>query len=337
MGSRCRNSECTCEPLTRRGFLAGTGVAAALSLAEPGLIPQALSEAWAKHPDRREDPLSKVVEVRSDHVIVGESVHPELLRQMLRIGLAAVTGIENEKQAWQSLLTPDDVIGLKFNQSGAEGLKTTQAMAKVLVASLVDSGWDPRQLVTLEIHSRLNRELGTTPPSREWQPDEVQFGEARDRLSKVLEQVTAIVNIPFLKHHNIAGITCCLKNLSHALVKHPARFHSNKCSPYIGDIVALPQIRRKLRLHVVNALRIVIDNGPEARPPYIRKRGGLLLGVDPVAVDAIALELLNRVRLGEGLGKVEDRQGEVAYLSAAAARGLGRHELHQIDYVRHRL
>jgi hypothetical protein len=210
-------------------------------------------------------------------------------------------------------------------------------MVEALVTSLTEAGWAPSRIVPIEIPHGLHEKLETTPPRQDWLAEETPFGEVRDRLSGVLEQVTAIINVPFLKHHNIAGMTCCLKNLSHALVKHPVRLHGQKCAPYIGDIVALPQIRDKLRLHVVNALRIVFDKGPEAADPYISDYRGLLLGVDPVAVDLIGLQILNRTRTAGNLGKIEEVHGEVAYLPAAEGRGLGRHELHQIEHLRHRV
>ena len=336
MDDRCHDTSHECRALTRRCFLAGAGAAAA-GLTGTGFFSRCLRQARAESPTDLGDTFSKVVEVRSDHVIKGRIIHPGLLRDMLRIGLGAVTGHRDEKQAWSSILSSDDVIGLKFNQSGAAALGVTPPMVETLMASLTEAGWDPAQIVPIEAPRGLQERLGTTSPRQDWLPDEVPFGEARDRLCGVLEQVTAIINVPFLKHHNIAGMTGCLKNLSHALVKHPARFHRNKCTPYIGDIVALPKIRSKLRLHVVNALRIVIDKGPDARAPYIIDRGALLLGLDPVAVDSLGLEILNRVRRNGGLGKIEDHQGPVLHLAAAAARGLGCHQLHQIQYVRHRL
>jgi hypothetical protein len=63
-----------------------------------------------------------VVEVRSDPVLVGQTVHPGLLREMLGLGLTVITGQDDPRRAWHTLLTPDDVVGLKFNQVGAANL-----------------------------------------------------------------------------------------------------------------------------------------------------------------------------------------------------------------------
>jgi hypothetical protein len=323
--------------VTRRDFLASAGAAAAVSLAGRGLFTEALAQVTEEAAPQRSEALSRVAEIRSELVLVGRSVHPTLLRDMLAVGLTTITGRKDPAEAWRTLLAPDDVVGLKFNQSASASLGVTPPMVEALVGSLTAAGWDAKRIVPIEIPDALYEKLGTTRPRQDWLADEVQFGEVRDRLSGVLEQVTAIVNVPFLKHHNIAGVTCCLKNLSHALVKHPARLHGNKCAPYIGDIVALPAIRQKLRLHVVNALRIVTDKGPEATEPFVHDYRGLLFGVDPVAVDAIGLEILNRVRTDGGLGKIEEAQGEIAYLSMAASRGLGHHELHEVEHLRVRI
>jgi uncharacterized protein (DUF362 family) len=163
---------------------------------------------------------------------------------------------------------------------------------------------------------------------------EVDFGSGRDRLSSLLQQVTALVNVPFLKTHNIAGITCGLKNLSHALVKHPARFHGNRCSPFIGDIVALPQIRDKLKLTVVNALRVVFDGGPEAADDLTHESGTILLSRDPVATDTVGLDTLHHIRNRLSLPYVDDGDGRIAYIEAAARRGLGCSDLYRIKLVK---
>jgi hypothetical protein len=323
--------------LSRRTFLAGAGATAAAGLTSGPLVARCLAEAAQQDAATAEGRWARVVEVRSDHVLVGRTVHPTLLRNVLRVGLSALTGRKDEREAWRTLLAPEDVIGIKFNRSGADALGITAPLVEALVASLTEAGWTTAAIVPIEIPRNWHEKLGTTPPREDWLPAEVTFGEYSDRLAGVLDQVTAIINVPFLKHHNIAGMTCSLKNLSHALVKHPARYHADKCTPYIGDIVALPLIRGKLRLHLVNALRVVIDKGPEAHPPNIIDRKGLLFALDPVAVDSLGLEILNRTRLDGGLGKIEDEQGPVTFLAAAAARGLGRDALHEIDYVRHRL
>lgn len=321
---------------SRRRFLWHTGLAAA-SVAGPGPWARCLRQAVANPPPPEIPRRSRVVEVLAKHVVRSEAVHSGLLREMLAAGLHALTGQAREKQAWRNLLKPDDIIGLKFNRVGAAELGTTPAMAEVLVRSLADAGWSAEQLVPIELPPKLLATLGTGRPREDWLETEVEVQGRRDRLAGVLGQVTAIINVPFLKTHNIAGVTCGLKNLSHALVRHPAQFHEHGCAPFIGAIVALPPIRDKLRLSIANTLRVVIDKGPEARPECVVDRGGLLLARDPVAMDAVGVDIINHLRRDAGLKSIQKRLGaEVAYLPAAAKLGLGECDPHRIDYVRHR-
>lgn len=277
---------------------------------------------------------SLVVQARSENIVEGRVVQKHMLKEMLDWCLTSLTWTSTPGEAWRRLLRPDDVIGLKFNRSGAAGLGTTPAFAEALIHSLADAGWAPQNIVPIEVPETVYSSTGTTHPSTDWDDEEVDFGSGRDRLSGVLRQITALINVPFLKTHNITGMTGCLKNLSHALVKHPARFHDNSCCPYIGDIVALPQIRDKLKLNIVNALRLVFDGGPEAHDDLTWESGVVLAGFDPVAVDTVGLELLNRTRKSLRLPYVDTGQGRVAYLAAAAERGLGCSKLHRIEVAK---
>ncbi|HUU83048.1 MAG TPA: DUF362 domain-containing protein [Phycisphaerae bacterium] len=314
-------------PLTRREFLArsstatvgaalgASGWAAARSLADSGAPSQPPT----------------VFRIRADGVVIGRRIHRPMLAQMLEKGLSIATGKPNGIEAWRSILRPDDVVGLKFNRSGADALGTTGALAETMIDSLVAAGFDPSRLVPIEVPQAVYRDTKTARPDLGWQPEEAQFGSGSDRLAAVLDQVTAIINVPFVKTHNIAGLTCCLKNLSHALVKHPARYHENHCSPYVADIVALPPIRTKLRLHLVNALRIVFDGGPEPSEDSIHDAGALFFTTDPVAMDTVALEEINLLRQSRALPTIVQGEGLLSYLTKASEHGLGCAEIHDIS------
>ena len=160
------------------------------------------------------------------------------------------------------------------------------------------------------------------------------FNSGSDQFAAVLKQISVLIDVPFLKTHNIAGLTGALKNLSHGLVKHPARYHGNKCSPYIGDIVAAEPVRTRLRLCLVDALRVVYEGGPAATTATISDEGILLASIDPVATDTIGLMVLNEVREREGLPRIARSGEEVDYIAAAHRRGLGVGIVHGIDWVR---
>ncbi|MCH7814215.1 MAG: DUF362 domain-containing protein [Planctomycetes bacterium] len=319
--------------LTRREFLARSSALVA------GATAASVGRAMAGDgpPGALTGPQATVVRVRSDHVVVARQVHGVVLAEMLEKGLMLTTGAPNAVEAWRSLLQKDDVIGLKFNGSGAEALGTTVPMARALIESLTAAGFANDHIVPIEVPPAVYDEFQTARPMAGWDRDETAFDSGSDQLALVLRQVTAIVNVPFLKDHNIAGLTCCLKNLSHALVKHPARFHGNHCTPYISDIVALPQIRDKLRLHVVNALRLVYAGGPEAPETSTAGAGLLFVGTDPVDIDTIAIDEINYHRNSHDMRVIEPEDGWLGYLQRGAERGLGCANPHDIRVLKVRL
>lgn len=282
------------------------------------------------------DPKAKsvVAHVVRGEVIDGARIHEILLGEMFEEALRIVTGADSANDAWHHLLRPDEVIGIKLNQIGCNELGTTIPFAAGLVASLKRAGFAPDRIMLIEAPQRLVRQLKTRPGVFGWSGPAVSFGSGAEELSAVLQEVTAIINVPFLKTHNIAGMSGCLKNLSHALIRRPARYHGNACTPYVGDIVALDQIRSKLRLHVVNALRVVYQGGPLVKSEGIWTHAGLMMSTDPVAADAVGIELLNEQRARAGLPLIGDDESHIPHVHAAAQRGLGTDDLDYIQLVK---
>jgi len=326
---------------TRRRFLAHAGRAVAVPFVAgfgstarrelPASQPRASAPSSSPTSTTASTPRVRLVQAQSDRILCGNTVQIRLLRELLEKALVTLTDRKTPADAWRALLGEPRMLGLKFNRVGADRLGSTEPLALALIESLTHAGLQPDRIVLIEVPDTLIRRSRTRAPRFGWSGQPVDFGSGTDRLAAVLEQVSDLINIPFLKTHNIAGFTACLKNLSHAFVKHPARFHANGCSPFIGDIVALPQIRDKLRLHIVNALRIVLDGGPSVRNDCVVPAATLLLSTDGVAADAAALQILNRQRMTRNLPAVGDPTGAVPYLRAAADRGLGTLSPDRID------
>lgn len=315
--------------LTRRSFLgAAAAVVGASSLPRVCLADdEKLSIPIGK-------PRPRVLQAQSARVVEGEQVHSIVLGEMLDASLIRLTDQPSVRQAWQTILKPDDIVGLKFNRSAQAVMGTTNVVAKVIVSSLINNGWAAKRIVCIEAPNGIGTELGT---SQAWSGFDVKitdFKSGADNLARVLSQVTAIIDIPFLKTHNIAGMTCALKNLSHALIRHPARYHANGCSPFIADIIAHTSIREKLRLCIVDGMRIMFDGGPAATSSHLSDEGVLLTSRDPVATDAVGLTLLNATRERRKLPSIVDAPEEIAYLADAHRKGLGIALKHGIEHIR---
>jgi len=151
--------------------------------------------------------------------------------------------------------------------------------------------------------------------------------------SRILtEQVTALVNVPVLKDHDIAGVTLGLKNWFGA-IHNPNKYHDNLCDPYIAELSTHPTIRDTLRLVVMDATTLQYDGGPSARPESALAFGGLLVACDPVAADAYGVSLIEAERRRAGLPGLAEVGRPPRHVSTAGRLGVGSDDLSHIEVV----
>ncbi len=309
----------------------GAALIPATRLIAPDPVSAFLTEADARALTPARLP-SRVVRITDGRIIPVRIVQRSLLKDYLVEGLQRLTGAESVADAWHDILAPDDVILIKFNQSGRRQIGTTPPLATELVDSLVRSGWAPERITLLEVGESPSRPHKTKVPDLRWQGSVVDFGACgKDSFLAALDQATAIINVPFLKTHHLATMTCCLKNLSHGLIRHPARFHDGGCDPAIGEIVDSSPIQDRLKLNIVNGLRTVFNRGPEARANQMDSVGTLLFGRDPVACDAIGYGILNEIRSLHKLGPLLKGSLAPKQLVTAARLGVGQFDVDAID------
>lgn len=275
-----------------------------------------------------ERPRSRVVDVRSDRVLQGASVNPLALETMLARAVQAVTEKADASEAWRTILGDAQKVLLKFNKVCAELLGTSPAVARAILSQLVDAGYNPKLATIAEVPGPLARQLGVAPLPEGW-GDEIPVGHDYEPLAAWLLEADAVINVGFLKTHAIAGMSACCNNLSHSVIRRPARWHANGCAPFVGEVVGSPPVASRLKLNIVNALRVVVENGADAREGDLEAYGGLLLGRDPVAVDSVALRLLDVLRRRHGI----EQAVNVPYLGAAGRDGIGRERPADIDRV----
>jgi hypothetical protein len=342
---------------TRRDILRDGSVALAGGLAAPALLRAAIqadrgaaasrASADAESPDPHAPvkpiepagPLlggdhPTVVEASSDHVINTAGIQPTQLKDMIGRGLEALTGHADVADAWQSILKPDDVIGVKFNRVAQRAINSTEALAGVLIGSLKKAGFDPTRLVIFEAPDSVYKTFGCPVPDAAYGEQVVDFRCGSDVFLSALEPVTALINVPFLKTHHLAVMTACLKNLSHGLIRRPSQFHDNGCDPAIARIVDSPPVRSRIRLNIVNALRVVYRGGSRAAARDMVDHGRLLIARDPVAADAVGFEHLNHIRRRQGTSPLLPSPRIPRYLATAGAIGLGRYDPEQYSVQR---
>jgi hypothetical protein len=271
---------------------------------------------------------SRVVDIRSGGVLTAATADHVALGEMLDQGIRNLTDARTAEGGWRIVLGSAERIALKFNSVGAHVINTNDTLARLLVDRLAAAGYEPAKIALVEVPGFLVSELGTREVVRGWGAP-IPVGGRQEPLAQYLYDADAIINVPLLKTHQIAGLSGCLKNLSHALIRHPAWYHDNGCSPYVGQVVGSDEVSSRLKLNVVNAVRVVANGGPDAQEEDIIGYGGLLLGFDPVAVDNVGLSILAMERQRRGLtGGLE-----VRHLASAAEMGLGRWRPADIDRI----
>ena len=277
--------------IDRREFLKTTaGVATGVALFGLGGIASAA-------------PKSRVVDVCSPKWWVQDLkvVDFQMIRTMVDEGVKRLVKKTTAVDAWSQFVGAKDVVGLKFNGQSRDYTKSNRALRDAIVASLEAVGVKRKNIVVAE-----GPVLETRPDTRR-QP-EVSFGAGKTRLTRFIDrQIDVLIDLPDLKNHNMAGMTGCLKNLSHAhtVMTGPSRFHKNGCDPYIAEICALEPIKSKLRLSIMTGLEGVFDRGPDAANRNFRWRhDGFLISADPVALDRVALDLIDAERKKRRLPKI---------------------------------
>jgi len=273
---------------------------------------------WAA---RAEERKSTVAEIRSPALLNNGVPSFEHIRTAISLGVRELAGTGKAADAWRSLFSPTDTIGIKFNHVAGKELHGNAEIARALVSELVDGGISAKQILIIEgEHIR-----GTTRANPEADP--ARFDACGKRLwfrKYMTQQITALINVPLLKHHAIAGVSLGLKNLSHGTIWNPSHFHRDHCDPAIGSIVSLPPLRDKLRLTLCNALFGLADEGPYAvNEKLMWKPSAILMSRDVVALDTVGLGILRARRRPMGLPTLEEADQPPKHIATAARIGLG--------------
>jgi len=205
-------------------------------------------------------PITTVVIVRSKDVLDKDgNVSKPVLEKMLDKGVARLSGKKPVGDAWKTYIKPEDAVGIKMSH------------------------------VSVPTHTEL-----TDLISRRVTAIGVKTAEVWDRDVKKPEGFTAIINAPGLKTHGLSGIAASIKNYAGCYPK-PSQFHGDSCAN-LAEMWQAPSLVGKTKLIIIDALKILYNGGPQFDPRYIWDYKGLILGTDPVAVDAVCLSLIVKKR-----------------------------------------
>lgn len=328
--------------LGRRNFLAASLsalIAGGVSLAGP---------VWSQ-----EEPKSRVVLVRDlelardpDEPTVGRKV-----REMVHAAVLALSGCATRADAWSRYLQPKDIVGIKVNAI-APGIVPHPSIADAIAEGGALLGMKGSQFIVFDKEDRdleksgytINKGgndlqcYGTVGPLGAGNPgyEERQTirGDTNYKLSRIVtRQCTAVVNVPVIKDHCWAGLTCALKN-HFGCIDNPNQFHKvNHCCPAIVDVNRDANIRSKQRLILADARFIQYEGGPSFKPQYLQPYYAILASTDPVAVDTLAMQLIDACRSRAKLPALLARPNGPLHVAEAARQKLGTNDPTRIELV----
>jgi uncharacterized protein (DUF362 family) len=249
--------------------------------------------------------------------------------------------------AWKSVVKPGETVGLKVNCLSGKGAATSVVLVEAICERLQQAGVPAKDIV---IWDRLNADLESAGFRVEGRADRIRslgndaagygpdlaiYGSAGSLISNtLLRTCDAVINLPVLKDHGIAGVTLALKNLFGA-IHNPNKYHTNAGNPYVADVNMLPPIRRKVRLTICDAITAQYEGGPSYMPQWAWPYNGLMVARDPVALDYTGWQIIERKRAEKGMKPLREMKREPLYIATAAdaAHRLGTNDPARIDVV----
>ncbi len=295
------------------------------------------------------DNKSQVIEVHRQGIIGDNNrPNPEGTQEMLDRAMQELTGMKSRKDQWAQFVTKDDVVGLKVNGLGSASLCTKHEIVHAVIRGLLDVGvkenniivWDNNDKHTEAIGIPFNtgdtgfRVYSSQSAAAGHDENETNFGAGSTHLSKILtEQITALINLPIIKDHQIAGTTLSLKNISHGITDNPGKHHSNECDPFIAEINNIPVVCEKHRLVVMDGLRGCYEGGPRLRTPGTEHNyESILVATDRVAIDKVCSDMIDKVRKEKGMKTIREKGYSYKFLETAEKLGLGTADLSKIEH-----
>jgi uncharacterized protein (DUF362 family) len=312
--------------------------------------------------------VGRVVEIQ-DKLVVASSYDPDvsIVQNIIDRGMRELTGKSSLLEAWQSFVTPGDVVGIKVNVTGGKVIMSNYAVINSIIEGLKSAGVKENNIIVWERHSgrlekvglKLNKSsqgvrfyatgdgIGYDPevyydtniPGKPRESD-LEYGKevsTRSHFSRIVtQQITKLITVPVIKDASQAGIAITLKNLSFGTVDNTPRFHPPDilCDPAIPEICANPVLRDKAVLHILDAIHAQYNGGPYGDPKWIWNYNSILFSTDPVALDYLGAKIINEKREKEGMPELAKVGKAARHITTAARMDLGTNDPSKIDHLK---
>ena len=255
------------------------------------------------------------------------------VQTMVNRGITSLTGTTASAEAWRSLATTQDVVGIKVFSAAGSISGTRPAVVAAVIRGLLDAGVPPEHIIIWDKHADDLRAAGFFQLAAQfgvgaagaadsgydektfYSPDtavighlvwgDLEFGKKGDGVGRrsfvsklVSRQVTKIISIAPLLNENDAGICGHLYGLAMGSVDNTLRYEGDpgRLAVAVPEIYALPALGDRVTLNITDALIGQYAGGDKGLLQYSEVPNQLWFSRDPVALDTLALKELDRVR-----------------------------------------
>jgi len=302
-------------------------------LAAAGMAGLAMLQICAAEPLPNPNVHAQVVSVENPGAITDFQANDAVVQTMVDCGLTNLTRKPTVAEAWRSLVSPQEIIGLKVFSEPGMLTGTRPAVVAAVIHGLLAAGVPPTNIIIWDKHDadlraagffRLATQLGVRAvgsmeagydPSNYYQPDtaiignliwsDLEFGKTnagagrKSFFSKLVSrQMTKIISIAPLLNQEDAGVCGHLYGLALGSVDNTRRFadDSYRLANAVPEIYARPLLGDRVVLNITDALIGQYEGGARSLLHYSCVLNQLWFSRDPVALDMLSNKELDRER-----------------------------------------
>jgi hypothetical protein len=280
---------------------------------------------------------ARVVQVEHQGATVDFETQPTVVQDMVQRGMLQWTGKPDLKAAWMSVVSPKDVVGLKVYSLPGAYSGTRPAVVEAVVQGLLLAGLPSSNIVIWDKHLIDLRLAGYTALADRYRvrlvgsadagydekvayannplmgtlvAGDLEFdlrGATSGRNSYVSKLVTSdltkIISIAPLLNHNMAGVCGHLYSPSMGSVDNTARFEFSpqRLAQAVPEIYALPGLGDHVALNITDALFCQYQGEQTSRLHDSTELNQIWISKDPVALDTLGIQELDRERQAKDL------------------------------------
>jgi hypothetical protein len=287
---------------------------------------------------------------------------PEIVQEMLTRGLLKLAGTADLKSAWLKFVAPTDIVGIKVYSGPGPNSGTRPAVVEAVVQGLLQAGvpptniiiWD-RRMVDLQLAGfgnladRYNIRLASSVRAGydenvaytnsvlgslvagdlEFDRDGATTGR-KSYLTKLATQtLTKIISVAPLLNHNWAGVCGHLYSVAMGTIDNSSRFEGSpiRLAQAVPEVYAIPALSDHVVLNITDALIGQYQGEEMSLLHYSTELNQIWLSKDPVALDVLAVQELEREREAHKIPSLGDNH---ELFENAAVMELGVDDLSEI-------